>query len=424
MSLTNKHIVLILIIIIIFVFIYNYDVYVVPKNEQLCKPLYVTKRELTPEERADLNQSESIVFKETFGNLLENNFFEGFDMTQELMPPRTLSTYIVPHLTDANKIRVIDSVVKVLAYIPTIYNENQIKELVEYFAMIYNSSENLDIFYENVAKSEKIFQPPYNSQYAHLILFLIGKFDSDLNSTSFNTSQLNIPKQTNSDFDIKPEDIPMIITQYNIEKESDDKDEKDEKDNKDDETTKKKSKKSKRNKMNNLAKMISNSSDAIYSGIPNTSNGPKAFGLPSMMASHSDTTSLLGSSIPETFSMVDRDTMATRVNSTPSAPYSANFSGINNYDNTNSGSFGSSSGPSMSSSSNSYPNSDYITSLQDSFNFRASDYLGQQLDHSDYLSSQMNDQMNGQMSSYNLASASASPIDSFNSVSSGYANAF
>jgi hypothetical protein len=403
MSLTNKHIVLILIIIIIFVFIYNYDVYVVPKNEQLCKPLYVTKRELTPEERADLNQSESIVFKETFGNLLENNFFEGFNMTQELMPPRTLSTYIVPHLTDANKIRVIDSVVKVLAYIPTIYNENEIKELVEYFAMIYNSSENLDIFYENIAKSEKIFQPPYNSQYAHLILFLIGKFDSDLNSTSFNTSQLNIPMQTNSDFDIKPEDIPMIITQYNIEKESDEKDEKDEKDNKDDETTKKKSKKSKKNKINNLAKMISNSSDAIYSGIPNTSNGP---------------------SVPETFSMVDRDTMATRVNSTHSAPYSANFSGINNYENTNSGSSGygsgSGSGPTMSSSS--YPNSDYITSLQDSFNFRASDYLGQQLDHSDYLSSQMNDQMSDQMTSYNLASAS--PIDSFNSVSSGYANAF
>ena len=414
MSLTNKHIVLILIIIIIFVFIYNYDVYVVPKNEQLCKPLYVTKRELTPEERADLNQSESIVFKETFGNLLENNFFEGFDMTQELMPPRTLSTYIVPHLTDGNKIRVIDSVVKVLAYIPTMYNENQIKELVEYFAMIYNSSENLDIFYENIAKSEKIFQPPYNSQYAHLILFLIGKFDSDLNSTSFNTGQLNIPKQTNQDFDIKPEDIPMIITQYNIEKESNEKDEKDNKDEKDDkdnndgQTQKKKSKKSKKNKQNYLAQMISNSSDANYSGIPNTANGP---------------------SVPETFSMVDRDTMATRVNSTPSAPYSANFSGINNYVNTNSGSSGSGSGsgPGPTMSSTSYPNSDYITSLQDSFNFRASDYLGQQLDHSDYLSSQMNDQMSDQMSSYNLAPGSASPIDSFNSfnsVSSGYANAF
>ncbi len=403
MSLTNKHIVLILIIIIIFVFIYNYDVYVVPKNEQLCKPLYVTKRELTPEERADLNQSEAIVFKETFGNLLENNFFEGFDMTKELMPPRTLSTYIVPHLTDANKIRVIDSVVKVLAYIPTVYNENEIKELVEYFAMIYNSSENLDIFYENVAKSEKIYQSPYNSQYAHLILFLIGKFDSDLNSTNFNSSQLNIPKQSESDFDIKPEDIPMIIAQYNMEKESDEKDNKDdEKDDKDDETPKKKLKKSKRNKKNYSGQMISNSSDANYSGIPNTSNGP---------------------SMPETFSMVDRDSMATRVNSTNSAPYSANFSGLNNYTNNNSGcSSGNcpTSSPSMRSSS--YPNADYITSLQDSFNFRASDYLGQQLDHSDYLSSQMNDQMSNQMSSYNLASAA--PIDSFNSMSSGYANAF
>ncbi len=417
MSLTNKHIVLILIIIIIFVFIYNYDVYVVPKNEQLCKPLYVTKRELTPEERADLNQTEAVVFKETFGNLLENNFFEGFDMTQELMPPRTLSTYIVPHLTDPNKIRVIDSVVKVLAYIPTVYSESDIKELVEYFAMIYNSSENLDIFYENVAKSEKILQPPYNSQYAHLILFLIGKFDSDLNSTNFNTNLLNIPKPSgsDSDFDIKPDDIPMIITQYNMQKESDDKDSDDkDSDNKDSDEnsdygkSKKKSKKSKKyKKLTQMAQqaqhmgskigsqMISNSGDASYSGIPNTSLGP---------------------SLPETFSMVDRDSMATRISSTPSAPYSANFSSINNPYNTNENF------SNYSSNSNAYPNSDYITSLQDSFNFRASDYLGQQLDHSDYLSSQMNDQMSNQMSSYNLASAS--PIDSFNSMSSGYANAF
>ncbi len=402
MSLTNKHIVLILIIIIIFVFIYNYDVYVVPKNEQLCKPLYVTKRELTPEERADLNQSEAIVFKETFGNLLENEFFEGFDMTQQLIPPKTLSTYIVPHLTDANKIRVIDSVVKVLAYIPTVYNEHQIKELVEYFAMIYNSSNNLDIFYENVANSEKILQDPYNSQYAHLILFLIGKFDSDLNSTSFNTGQLNISKQIDTDFDIKPEDIPMIIAQYNMQKEYDekndnDKDDNDNDDNKDNDETKhgkRKNKKSKKHKKYSHAQMISDSSDANYSGIPNVSNGP---------------------SMPETFSMVDRDSMATRINSTPSAPYSANFSNSG----CSSGNCPTST-PSMRSSS--YPNSDYITSLQDSFNFRASDYLGQQLDHSDYLSSQMNDSMANQMSSYNLASAA--PIDSYNSMSSGYANAF
>lgn len=398
MSLTNKHIVLILIIIIIFVFIYNYDVYVVPKNEPLCRPLYVTKRELTPEERAELNQSESVVFKETFGNLLENDFFEGFDMTKELMPPRNLSTYIVPHLTDANKIRVIDSVVKVLAYIPTIYNENQIKEMVEYFAMIYNSAPNLDIFYENIAKSEKILDSPYNSKYAHLILFLIGKFDSDLNYS--NLSNGNIKSEYN--FNIKPDDIPLIINHYNMEKVSGESGESGGSGEESNETDESNQHKKKLKRQKKYKKFINHSSDANNSGIPNVNNGP---------------------SLPETFSMVDRDSMATRINSTHSAPYSANFSGINdNYLNFNSD-CSTGNCPSQSMRSSSYPNSDYITSLQDSFNFRASDYLGQQMDHSDYMASQMSNQMSDQMSNYNNF-ATAEPMNSFNSMSSSYANAF
>jgi hypothetical protein len=411
MNLTNKHIVLILIIIIIFVFIYNFDVYVVPKNEPLCKPLYVTKRELTPEERANFNKTESVVFHETFTNLLENDYFEGFDMTTELIPPRTLSSYSVPFITDPDKIRVIDSVVKVLSYIPTTYSEEQIKELIEYFSMIYNSSDSkaepgaryaappgdskaepgaryaappgdstLENFYQNVAKSEKIMISPYNSKYAHLILFLIGKFDSDIHSKNFS----GIPgdnNNNNNSFDIQPEDIPVIIHNYNIQKDLKENEKENENNERDEKPGhKKKSKKPKRK--NNSGENV------IY-----TEN--------------------------ESFNMVDRDTVATRVNSTHTAPYSANFSGINNYSgneyfsNYNSGNSGNSS------------NSDYLTtSLQDSFSNRATDYMNQHIESRDNLnySSHSANSINPPNSMGN--SMDISPLESFNSMGSGFASVY
>ncbi len=387
MNLTNKHIVLILIIIIIFVFIYNFDVYVVPKNEPLCKPLYVTKRELTPEERANLNKSESVVFHETFTNLLENDYFEGFDMTKELIPPRTLSSYSIPFITDPNKIRVIDSVVKVLSYIPTTYSEEQIKELVEYFSMIYNSSDSLENFYQNVAKSEKIMIAPYNTKYAHLILFLIGKFDSDINSKEFN----GVPgDNSESGFGLQPEDIPIIINNFNMQKESGDNENEKENEDQDDSTEKKKKRKKFRKK--NSAENVINAENQ------------------------------------ELFNMVDRDSIPTRVNSTHSAPYSANFSGINNYngneyfDNYN------------SNSSN--PNSDYLsTSLQDSFSNRASDYMNQHIESRDYLNysshsansinppSSMGNFMGNSMDN-SMGGFGAAPLESFSSMGSGFASAF
>ena len=54
MNFTNKHIVLIIIAIIIIAFIYNYDVYIVQKNQPICKPIYVTKKILTPDEEKSL----------------------------------------------------------------------------------------------------------------------------------------------------------------------------------------------------------------------------------------------------------------------------------------------------------------------------------------------------------------------------------
>lgn len=187
-EINNKHIVLMLLVIIIGVFIYNYDVYVIPKNEPLCKPVYVTKREITPEIRAELNRTESEILKETFGNLAEIEYFESFgnldnngnsESSQYDVPPKSFSSFVIPSLTSQHKIKVIDSVIKILSYIPTNYCETQIKQMVEYFAIIYETSPDLESFYKNIASSTKIKEPPYNSKYSHLILFLIGKFDSD-----------------------------------------------------------------------------------------------------------------------------------------------------------------------------------------------------------------------------------------------------
>jgi hypothetical protein len=185
-EINNKHIVLMLIIIIICVFIYNYDVYIIPKNEPLCKPVFVTKRELLPELRAQLNHTESEMLKETFNSLADIDYFESFgnlDNSQELsqydVPPKSFSTFTIPSLTNPHKIKVIDSVIKILSYIPTNYCESQIKQMVEYFAIIYETSPNLESFYKNIASSTKIKEFPYNSKYSHLILYLIGKFDDD-----------------------------------------------------------------------------------------------------------------------------------------------------------------------------------------------------------------------------------------------------
>ena len=219
-EINNKHIVLILLIIIIGVFIYNYDVYVIPKNEPLCKPVFVTKREISPEVRSELNKTESEILKETFNNLADIEYFEGFEnvnydtsSSQYDIPPKSFNTFTIPSITTTHKIKVIDSVIKILSYIPTNFCENQIKQMVEYFAIIYETSPNLETFYKNIASSTKIKEAPYNSKYSHLILFLIGKFDSDyLSCQNYNNINTNDEKcamnellkeiiNKNSDFD-------------------------------------------------------------------------------------------------------------------------------------------------------------------------------------------------------------------------------
>ena len=46
MEFKNEYIVIGIIIIITVYFIINYDIYVLPKNESLCNPIYITKKNI------------------------------------------------------------------------------------------------------------------------------------------------------------------------------------------------------------------------------------------------------------------------------------------------------------------------------------------------------------------------------------------
>ena len=117
--------------------------------------------------------------------------------------------------------------------------------------------------------------------------------------------------------------------------------------------------------------ICSNIENVKTSGMPNLNNGPSTSNM-------SDS--------------VDRESVPTRVNSTPTAPYSANFSNMNNvaehFNNSN-----------KDSNSTTY---DYLDMPENAYNYRVSEYFNQQLAPVDSIES----------------------FNSFNSMTSGYADAF
>ena len=215
MNFNNKHIVFIILIIIIIIFILNYDIYIVTKNEEICKPIYITKKDMF----SNLNDNEKNIYDiaiEKFKNL---NIHENFDTCSTNLdtPSKNLALFTVPGITDPIKKKVIDSVTKVLSYIPTNIPEDTIKEIIEYFAILYQTSSCIDIFYKNVHSSLKIDTYPYNSKYSHLVLFLIGKFDSDIN-TCEHDKKINSVVNTETEIEAKLQSIscncPAVIQNY------------------------------------------------------------------------------------------------------------------------------------------------------------------------------------------------------------------
>jgi hypothetical protein len=174
MNFTNNNVVIILIIIIVFVFIYNFDVYVITKNEPICKPIYVTKK-IINDEMKQVSQLEKKINQEF------SNFKEDFDnLSCNLnIPDNSLTNFNVNGIKSSFKKSVIESVISVLANIPTDMSDEHIKEIIEYFSIIYETSLNIHDFYNNVSNSTKINKDPYNTKYAHLVLYLINKFDND-----------------------------------------------------------------------------------------------------------------------------------------------------------------------------------------------------------------------------------------------------
>ena len=234
MNITNKHIILIILTIIILAFIYNYDVYIVEKNVPICKPIFVTKSIITPETE-NLLLEKGIVSNEENMDLVDNEVIEGFNtlMTQQPdninlnIPGNILSSFSVLGVTDVKKVKVIDNVIKVLSNIPTNMDIDSIKQIIEYFGMIYQTSPNLSIFYKNVSSSTKIKMSPYNTKYAQLVLFLIGKFNNDVEeciekpngNCNFNKHQDNKQTNNNSEYlqELKTEIINKIVPEITNE---------------------------------------------------------------------------------------------------------------------------------------------------------------------------------------------------------------
>lgn len=185
MEFKNEYIVIVIIIAITVFFIINYDVYVLPKNEPLCKPVYVTKKiiddkmikklknpkesftssknkikqenELIKEEN-ELNQEENKSIKE------ENEFIEEENMNHNNKLIR--------------KKIIINNILNILPKIPTTLKDDEIHNIINHISNIYLTSTSIDQFYNNVNKSNKITKN--NSSYIKLILYLIDNFDSSL----------------------------------------------------------------------------------------------------------------------------------------------------------------------------------------------------------------------------------------------------
>jgi hypothetical protein len=121
MEFNNKHIVFIILIVINIIFIFNYDVYIIKKDQEICKPIYITKREL-PEQIDMTNQNDDKT--EKFNNLDDDN---------KSYPNKI----IIPDIENKYKKKVISNVIDVLINAPTNFSNNIIQKLINHFSNIY-----------------------------------------------------------------------------------------------------------------------------------------------------------------------------------------------------------------------------------------------------------------------------------------------
>ena len=177
MNITNKEIIIIFIVLIIIVFITNFDVYVVTKGENICSKIKMIKRPipLIPQ----LNKHERKIQKETFKNLTADGYYYKFrNINPQKINLPILSDYKLPSNISFEKASVINSVIRVLSTFPTLLSNDEVKNLLNFYVIRYNSSKNINEFIDLVTSSAEINVKPYNSKYSKLIMVLIMQFNT------------------------------------------------------------------------------------------------------------------------------------------------------------------------------------------------------------------------------------------------------
>jgi hypothetical protein len=213
MEFKNEHIVMGIIIIITVFFIINYDVYVLPKNEPLCKPVYVTKKTIDDKIIKKLkNPKESFTISK---NKTKNNKTYVKDEENENIEEKKLNKIIEEEKVNDNieeeninhnkniirKKIIINNILNLLPKIPTVLKDEEIHLIINHISNIYLTSKTMDQFYNNINNSDKL-SSSYSS-YVKLILYLIDNFDSslplDLEPKISKSLEHNKPKAENYD---------------------------------------------------------------------------------------------------------------------------------------------------------------------------------------------------------------------------------
>jgi len=207
MEFKNEYVVISIIIVITVFFLINYDVYVLPKNEPLCKPVYITKKTID-EKMINKIKNPKESFKLTKKNTNKNDNKNIIDDDNNIIDDDKIiendkrnTDHIQEEVKNKdNKIRkkmIINNILNILPKIPTVLNNEEIYTIINYISNIYLNSNTMDEFYNNVKNSDKISSN--NLSYSKLILYLIDNFDSSLPIDIIPIENKNIIKEESND---------------------------------------------------------------------------------------------------------------------------------------------------------------------------------------------------------------------------------
>jgi hypothetical protein len=185
MEFKNEYIIIVIIIIITIFFIINYDIYVLPKNELLCKPVYVTKKIINDKMIKKLNNPKES-FTSSKNKIKQENEFNQVEneLIKEENELNQVENKLIKeeNMNHTNKIIrkkiIINNIFNILSKIPTVLKDDEIHNIINHISNIYLNSTSIDKFYNDVNKSNKITKN--NLSYIKLILYLIDNFDSSL----------------------------------------------------------------------------------------------------------------------------------------------------------------------------------------------------------------------------------------------------